>query len=235
MIISQPCDLPEPELSSQQADLLIRQHIGQRVAVDHLLAERELGLRHPGAGSLAIGKNIESACNQLEKQFRTKSAPVENDCNPALADHGADLFENDGEHFDHACVGLGGDDEYRITGHIVDPIVGCSRHCQTPARDVSLRKGPFAVVNADVAVNIEKTHSGAAIFNAFLGQGGSRSAARPKAAKRLSFRRKVLTSGARSSPRTLPRSSGECSFKDSGRLIRSSAINSKVMNVVRSP
>ena len=63
----------------------------------------------------------------------------------------------------------------------------------------------------------------------------AKSTARPSAAKRFSFRLNVFTSGARSRPRTRPRSSGECSFRASGRLILNSAINSKVMKVVRRP
>ena len=52
---------------------------------------------------------------------------------------------------------------------------------------------------------------------------------------RSSLRRRVLTSGARSSPRTRPNSGGEYSLMFSGRLMRSSAITSKVSSVVRSP
>ena len=67
------------------------------------------------------------------------------------------------------------------------------------------------------------------------GQRRPNSAARPRAARRVSLRRRVLTSGARSSPSTRPRSRAGCSLRSSGRLMRSSAISSRVTIVVRRP
>src|SRR5262249_41426860 len=55
------------------------------------------------------------------------------------------------------------------------------------------------------------------------------------AARQVSRRRSVFTSGARSSPRSLPNAAGSFSLRCSGRLMRSSAMSRSVSNVVRRP
>jgi len=61
-------------------------------------------------------------------------------------------------------------------------------------------------------------------------------AAKPAcAARRVSRRRSVFTSGARSSPRSLPNAAGSRSLRCSGRLMRSSAMSRSVSKVVRRP
>ena len=66
------------------------------------------------------------------------------------------LLEDRGQHFHEAGVGLGGYDEERVAGGISHPVVGDGGHGNAYARDVCFGNVAFAVVGADMTIDIEK-------------------------------------------------------------------------------
>jgi hypothetical protein len=104
--------------------------------IDNLSSKRERGPCHARAGFLEIGEIIESVCDELVKQIWTKSIAVKHNGNPSLTYQGTDLLENGGQHFDHTSAGLSSENEEWASDHIVNPMIRCRRHRQTPAYDV---------------------------------------------------------------------------------------------------
>ena len=185
--------------------------------------------------ALAVGEEVEARGEDLLEELGAPAAAVEDDGDPALADESAHLLEELREHLDQAGVGLGGDDEERIAPGVVDPVVGGGGHREAHARHVGFGEVVLAVVDAHVAIDVEEAQRGAAGRDASLGQDAAEARRAAAAARRASLRRSVLTSGARSSPSTRPRSAGECSLSASGRLMRNSAISRSARSVVRRP
>ena len=120
--------------------------------------------------SLPVGQDVEACSDEASEQPRAEAAAVEHDGEAALADQGADLVQELRQHLDQAGVGLGGDDEQRVAARVVDPVVGGRRHRQAHARDVRLGDGSGAVIDAHVAVEVEKAHRLAAQGDATLGE-----------------------------------------------------------------
>src|SRR5204862_6263623 len=88
--------------------------------------------------------------------FGAKTTTVENHGHTALANQAAHLHQDLREHLDHSGVGFGCDDKQWITRRVVDPIVGCRRHRQAHPSYVRLGQTMLAVINADVAIDIEE-------------------------------------------------------------------------------
>ena len=122
-VVHQAGDLPQPQLALEQAHLLVGQNIGEGLAVAPGAAGSKTLSGDAGIAPFAIGQQIKIGSDDLLKEFGTVAAAIKNHGEPSLAHQRTYLGEYPGEHFDQAGVGLSGDNEQRVAGAIVDPII----------------------------------------------------------------------------------------------------------------
>ena len=82
----------------------------------------------------------------------------------------SDLGRELQQHLHHAGVRLGGDDEQRFALLVVDVVVGCARHGEAQLGHVCLRDPVLAVIDADVAIDVEEAEHATALGHAALGE-----------------------------------------------------------------
>ncbi len=99
-------------------------------------------------------------------------------------------------HRDHAGVRVGGDDEERLAPGVVGPVVGGRGKGDAHAGDVRLRDVALAVVDADMAVDVEEPERGAEGRDAPLGEEVAEERRPPLRARRESLRQRLDLWGA---------------------------------------
>src|SRR5947208_5965515 len=137
-----------------------------RATIEPGLSEDESALADATNTTLAVGENVKSAIDHLGKKFRAPASSVENDRHaPSWADSSTYLLHDLGKHLGHCGVGGGGDDIERIASFVVHPVVDGRGESEPHARDIGFLDLALTVVDADVAIDVEKTERATALGN----------------------------------------------------------------------
>lgn len=127
-VVAQACDLPQAQLALEEADRLIMQVIAHPTPIKLGAAMHEAPRVDERALTLAIGEDVKAVLDHRVEQLRTPPAAVEDDGHTPLADHRAYLCQQIGEGFGLRGVDIPGDEQQRVAGAIVDPVVGSGGH-----------------------------------------------------------------------------------------------------------
>src|ERR1035441_2809084 len=126
---------------------------------------------NPSHTALAVGQDVKIHRQHLSEEFRAPSSAVEDDRDaPARTDQVADLFQYGDQHSGHRGVGFSGHDKQRLSFLAVDPVVGRPRGGQAGPGDIGFGNRVFAMVGADMTIDIEEAHHAAALGDAAPGQ-----------------------------------------------------------------
>ncbi len=162
--------LPQAHLALQQAHFPVREDVGENPSVPTSSMFAKAFSSDMRKAALAVGEQIEVGRPDLLEELGAIAAAIKHDCDAPLANQQADLLQDAGEHFHQTGVGLGRDDEQRVAGCVVDPVVGGGWHREAHLRHMRLWQAIFAVVNADMTIHVEKAQDGTAMGHALLGQ-----------------------------------------------------------------
>jgi len=163
-------DLSKAQLAAEETDALVGEFVRDALAVEDGGLGREAASREAVEAALAVGEEVESRGDEITEELGAPAAAVEDDGDAAIPGECADLFEQLGQHGDHAGVCLGGDNEERLAPGIVRPVVGGRREGDAHPSHVRLRDLALAVVDAHVAIDVEEAERGAEGRDAPLGE-----------------------------------------------------------------
>ena len=170
-VVHEPGDLAQSQLALEQAHLLVGQDIGNGLSATPGAAELEAFARDAGVTPFAIGQQIKAGGEDLLEEFGAVAAAIKNHRESSLAHQRPHLGQDAGQHFDQAGVGLGSNDEQRVAGTIVDPVIRSGWQRDAHARHVGFGQRVLSVIDPHVAVGVEKAQSLAAQGDSLLGQG----------------------------------------------------------------
>src|SRR5271166_5720873 len=114
--VAQARDLPQAQPALEEAHGLVVQQILNKAPVELGATADEPLLIDATAPPLAIGQHIEAVLDHRREQFWAPSAAVEDDGDPLLADHFANLAKQTGHGLRQRSVDLPGNHEQRVAG-----------------------------------------------------------------------------------------------------------------------
>ena len=164
-VVAQAGDLAQAQLALEETHRLLMQVIAHPVPVELGAPAHEAPLVDTTALAFAVGEDVEALLDHSLEQLGAPAAAVEHDRHPPLADRAAHLCEQTGEGSGQCGVDFACDHQQRITGAIVDPVVGGGGHGQMAARHVRLGDAALAVIGAHVAVHVQEPHEMSALID----------------------------------------------------------------------
>ena len=169
--LRQTSHLPEPELSFQKPNRLIMQQVLHPPAFQVSLSPDESPLGDLAAAPFAIGQDVKTQREDFRETTGAPAASVEDDRQASIgSDQIADFLQDRHQHPAQGGIGVGRDDEERISLGIIDPVVGGGRSDDPAAGQVGLRNRALSVIGADMPVDIKKTQDPSPFGDAAAGQ-----------------------------------------------------------------
>src|SRR5437016_1240355 len=165
-VVAQARDLPQAQLPLEEAHRLIMQLIAHPASVELGAAMDEAPLVDETTLALAISEDIEAVLDHRVEQLRAPPTAVEDDGRAPLADHPAHLSKQLGEGLGQRSVDIPGDEQQRVAGAIIDPVVGGGGHGQMAPCHECPGNRTLTVIGADVAIDVQEPHQMPALIDA---------------------------------------------------------------------
>ncbi len=118
-MIAEAGDLAKAQLAIEEADVLVREFVGDALGAEDGGVGPEAPPREAAEAAFAVGEEVESGGDDVSEELGAPAAAVKDNGDAALPDESAGLLEDLREHGDHPGVRGGGDDEERITSGVV--------------------------------------------------------------------------------------------------------------------